>query len=123
MRLVLALGVCCLIAAVVIGCNQRDVDQALESDANGYVCEKCQAKFYTEREVFPGHCPACKNPKPEMVLGYVCADDQFVTLAPRGRGSAKCGQCGKTATAMSIPRESELKQWGADKKTAKEVGG
>lgn len=107
---------------VWVGCSRDTVDAALDSDANGYVCLKCQAKFYTAREVFPGHCPGCRDPKPEMVLGYVCADDGTVTLAPRGKGSAACSKCGKTVTAISLPRESDLQGWGASRKTAKEVG-
>ena len=122
-RLLSALLVCCLLAAVLAGCSKSEVDQALDSDANGYLCGKCQAKFYTDRELFPSHCPECRNPQVEMVLGFVCADDSFVTMAARGRGSAKCGKCGKTVTAISLPREADLKAWGASKKTSKEVDG
>jgi len=108
---------------LLVGCGKNQVDQALDSDANGYLCRKCQAKFYTAREVFPTKCPECQQPGVEMVLGFVCPADQVVTLAPRGKGTAACSKCGKPTSSLSIPREADFKAWGAAKRTAAEVGG
>ena len=107
--------------AALTGCGDKQVDQALDTDANGYVCQKCSAKFYTERGVFAGHCPQCKVPNIEPVIGFVCATDQHVTLAGRGRGFHACEQCGKSTSAFSRPREADLKSWGAAKKSDAEV--
>ena len=109
--------------AVFAGCGKSEVDRALDSDANGYVCLKCMAKFYTERSVFPTRCPECKKPNIEQVLGYVCEADKQVTLGPRGRGAVPCSKCAKPTSRLSIPRELDFKTWGATKKTAAEVGG
>ena len=108
---------------VTVGCRDRGLDQALESDANGFVCAGCKAKFYTDRDVFATRCPKCQKPKPEMVVGYVCATDNVASYGSRGQGAAVCDKCGKPTSTMNIPRESELKAWGAEKKTRAEVGG
>ena len=108
---------------LVAGCGRNEVDQALNPDANGYSCRKCQAKFYTEREVFATRCPECKESAPQLVMAFVCAHDQQVTLATRGKGSVMCTKCGKPAANPSIPREADFKAWGAVKRTAAEVGG
>ena len=112
-----------LILISLPGCKKSQVDQALDSDANGYICRQCQAKFYTAREVFPTRCPECKQPRVEMVLGFVCPTDQQVTLAPRGKGTAACSKCGKATSSLSIPREADFKAWGATKRNAADVGG
>ena len=106
----------------VAGCGKGSDEAALDSDANGYLCLGCQTKFYTDRRVFANHCPACQKPQIEMVVGFVCPADQHVSYGPRGRGSMKCGQCGKSTSGLSLPREAELKTWGAAHKTAAEVG-
>ena len=110
-------------AKLLAGCGKSAMDQALDSDANGFVCPSCKARFYTDRDVFPTRCPQCQKIKVEMVLGFVCPDDKHVTYAPRGHGSASCEECGKSTSSLSIPREAELKAWGATKKTKSEVGG
>jgi hypothetical protein len=110
------------LAGWVSGCGKGPEEAALDSDANGYLCLGCQSKFYTDRRVFANHCPACQKPQIEMVVGFVCPVDHYVTYGPRGRGSLKCGQCGKFTSGLSIPREPELKTWGAAHKTAAEVG-
>lgn len=114
---------CALAGALlcVAGCGKSTVDQALESDANGYVCLVCQAKFYTDRTVFPTRCPDCKKPDIEEAMGFICQADQSVVIGPRGQRSAKCGKCGNPTTALSIPREADLRAWGATKKTEAEV--
>lgn len=111
------------VAAVLAGCGKSQVDQALDSDANGYLCLKCQAKFYTNRRVFPTRCPACKQPNIEQVMGFVCDADKQMTLGPRGRGALPCEKCGKPASALALPRERDLKAWGAALKSEAEVTG
>lgn len=110
-----------LVLAGLTGCSDRKIDEALDTDANGYVCQKCSTKFYTERSIFAGHCPQCKVPNIEQVIGFVCEADKHVTLAGRGRGFHACEQCGKSTSAFSRPRESDLKVWGAAKKNDAEV--
>ncbi len=111
-----------VVLSLLAGCGQRAIDQALDSDANGYLCGVCKTKFYTDRAVFANYCPKCKQPKIQFVLGYVCAADKHVTLGARGRGSLSCEQCGRQTTSLSIPREKDFKAWGAPKQTAAEVG-
>jgi hypothetical protein len=108
----------CLLA----GCGDKSVEQALDSDANGYVCTKCSTRFYTKRDVFPNVCPGCKQPDIEQVMGYVCTADNVTLLGPRSRGAMRCSKCGKATTAVSIPKEAELKSWGATRRTGAEVG-
>lgn len=112
-----------LVVLAFAGCGRSKVDQALESDANGYLCPQCKTKFYTARSHFADFCPQCKNNNIQQVVGYVCAVDQQMTLGQRGRGAVACSKCGKPTSGLSIPGESDLKAWGATKKTAAEVGG
>lgn len=105
------------------GCKDDKIEKALESDANGYVCQKCTAKFYTSRDIFPAHCPQCRKPDIEQAIGFACPADQHVTVAARSRGARRCEKCGGPTSGISIPREADLKAWGATKKTAAEVGG
>ena len=110
-----------LVAMVYLaGCGRDAASKALDSDANGYVCTGCATKFYTERKLFPNRCPSCRSGAIEMVLGYACSEDGHVTMAPRARGAA-CEQCRKFTTAVVIPRESDLKAWGARLCSATEV--
>lgn len=108
-------------SALLTGCGDKQVDQALDTDANGYVCQKCPARFYTDRSVFAGHCPECKAPNIEQVIGFVCEADKHVTLAGRGRGFHACEKCRKATSAFSRPREADLKAWGAVRKSDAEV--
>jgi len=112
----------CLLVLAGLDCGPHRDDAALDSDANGFLCLDCQAKFYTDRMVFANHCPACQKPRVEMVVGFVCPADGEVTYAPRGRGALACQKCGKVTNRLTIPRELELKAWGAEHKTAAEVG-
>jgi hypothetical protein len=118
-------GVCRLIvcvAAVLLGataCKKDAALEAMESDANGYVCLKCGVKLYTERSVFIGpKCPKCQEDSLMDVVGYYCAKDQHLTIRPRrgDRQGAVCEQCQQPlANAMHSPREKDLKAWGATK--------
>lgn len=107
----------------LIGCGRNEIKKALDTDANGYLCLACKAKFYTERSVFADVCPQCKNSNIQQVVGFICPIDRHVTIAPRGPGFMPCENCGKTTQSLSIPREAELKSWGAQKKTKTEVTG
>jgi hypothetical protein len=103
------------------GCVKSSVDRALGSDARGYFCPGCNAKFYTEFDVIADVCPHCKTNAIREVVGFVCSIDQHATLAPRGRGAVPCEQCGKPASKLSLPREAELKAWNAVRRTKAEV--
>jgi len=45
------------------GGRKKDVAfEAMDSDANGYLCLKCGVKLYTDRTVFIGpQCPKCQQ--------------------------------------------------------------
>jgi uncharacterized OB-fold protein len=104
------------------GCG-KSPDQALESDANGFLCLSCKTKFYTDRKVFASRCPSCQKQPVERVLGFQCAADKHVTFAPRTAGSALCEQCRKSTSAVVFPRKADLVAWGAEFKKPAEVGG
>jgi len=101
------------------GCKKDAALEAMESDANGYLCLKCGVKLYTERSVFIGpKCPKCQEDSLMDVVGYYCAKDQHLTIrASRGdRKGAVCEQCQQPlVNAMRSPREKDLKAWGATK--------
>lgn len=109
--------------ALVSGCKDKQLEAALESDANGFVCGKCATKFYTDRKLFPDYCPQCKQSDIQQVMGFACPVDKHATLASRNRGARRCEKCGGATSGISIPTEAELKAWGAVKKTKAEVGG
>lgn len=92
---------------------------ALETDANGYVCLKCGAKFYSERTVFMGsQCPQCKENTLTQTVGYYCEKDQHLTIRARegDRQGAVCDKChAHLVNAMKEPREKDYKAWGATK--------
>lgn len=100
-------------------CKKDASFSALETDANGYVCLKCGAKFYTERTVFLGpQCPQCKESALTQTVGYYCEKDQHVTIrASEGdRQGAICEKCqAHLVNAMKAPREKDYKAWGATK--------
>jgi hypothetical protein len=112
----------CVLLALLAGCGRGAADAAGDSDANGYWCRKCNLKFYTAREVFAEHCPKCKGYDIPPVVGYVCDKDGHITVTPRGP-SVRCEKCRVPLTAIKLPRENELKAWGAAKKTKAEVCG
>lgn len=103
------------------GCFKSESEAALETDANGYLCQNCRAKFFTERAVFADICPNCKSLQLSQVVGFACRDDGFVTVAARGAGFVSCEKCRKPVSSLVIPREEDLKAWGAPKKSRTEV--
>jgi DNA-directed RNA polymerase subunit RPC12/RpoP len=110
------------LAALFIGTSACKKDLALEavdSDANGYLCLKCGAKLYTDRAVFIGpRCPKCNEDTLLEVVGYYCEKDKHLTIRAR-RGDPHgpfCEQCqAPMINAMRSPREKDLKKWGATK--------
>ena len=118
-RLVVCLALLLLGAT---GCKKDAALEAMESDANGYLCLKCGVKLYTERSVFIGpKCPNCQEDSLMDVVGYYCEKCQHLTIrARRGdRKGAVCEQCQQAlANAMRSPREKDLKAWGAAKTSA-----
>jgi DNA-directed RNA polymerase subunit RPC12/RpoP len=108
--------------AFLCGCGNKEVEKALDSDANGSQCAKCGEKFYTDREVFASACPKCKSPELLQVVGYYCEKDKHMMLGPRGRGSYRCEKCGNPTTGRMVPKESDFKAWGAAKRPPADVG-
>ncbi len=118
-RLACLVGVFALVAFVGVGCKRDVANEASDSDANGYLCTKCDAKFYTDRSVFIGpKCPKCGEDTLVEVVGYRCAKDQFVTMRS-ARGDARSVVCEKCqaslANSMFLPRAKDLQAWGATK--------
>ena len=109
----------CLVALLLVsGCGKDAAEQASDSDANGYLCRKCNAKLYAERSVFLGPaCPKCSQPALTEVVAYLCPADNHLTIRSRSddRAGAACESCGKPVSGMRLPREKELKSWGATK--------
>lgn len=105
------------------GCSHDPALDAIETDANGYFCLKCQAKLYTERKVFLENCPRCGENALVNVVGYWCEKDHHLTLRPQAPGppgAAVCERCGAPLkNAMVSPREKDLLAWGAAKTTLK----
>jgi transcription initiation factor IIE alpha subunit len=101
---------------VLAGCKQDAAKQASDSDANGYLCTKCGVKLYTERSSFLGpKCPKCGADTLVEVVAYSCPKDGHLTLTGRSgdRSVSACEKCGGPLSAMRLPRESNLKAWGA----------
>lgn len=110
------------LAILLSGCGRTDsVDAALDSDANGYLCMACQTKFYTDRKVFPTKCPSCKKLNIEQAILFICQADKQVNIGPRSVRSMPCQKCSNPATGLGIPRETDLKAWGALHKSEAEV--
>ena len=112
---------CCAAALVLIatGCKKDAATQAIETDANGYLCLKCGVKLYTERSLVIGpQCPKCQQDSLMDVVGYECPKDHHLTIRPKrgDRQALACEQCqGPLVNAMRAPREKDLKAWGATK--------
>lgn len=110
----LALGV------LLTGCSEQKVAEAWESDANGFQCDQCSLKFYTDKDIFASKCPGCSNGTPFSAVGYVCDKDKHTTIFRKGR-AAICEQCKGSVSAMKKPSAAELQAWGAVKKSQNEV--
>jgi hypothetical protein len=100
-------------------CGKQAGADAVQSDANGYICLKCGAKYYTTPTVFIGpKCPKCQEDSLMPAMGYYCEKDKHLTIRAQ-RGDNRpivCEVCQTTLVdAMRAPRESELKTWGAVK--------
>jgi DNA-directed RNA polymerase subunit RPC12/RpoP len=114
------LATCLLLLCVLAGCKKDPATEAIKTDANGYVCLKCGAKFYTSRNTFlEAKCPKCQEYMLEDVVGYLCTNDNHITLRPRLRGpegESVCELCrAHLDTALIMPRETNLVAWGAIK--------
>ena len=119
---VLALVCAAATLLAATACKKDAAMEAMDSDANGYICLKCGVKLYTDRSVFIGpKCPKCQEDTLMDVVGYYCAKCQHLTIrARRGdRQGAVCEQCQQPlANAMRSPREKDLKAWGATKSSS-----
>ena len=106
-------------SVLLVGCRKDVAAEASDSDANGYVCLSCEAKFYTDRSVFIGpKCPKCQKDTLMEVVSYYCEKDKHLTLRARTgdrQGAPVCDQCQAPVNAMRLPRASDLKAWGATK--------
>jgi ribosomal protein L40E len=112
-----------VLCAALCGCGKQNAaENSITSDANGFFCRQCNAKFYTDSSVYADHCPQCKSADLRPVIAFVCYKDQHATLTPQGPKSIACEQCQAVASGLKMPHESELKAWGAVKKPAAEVG-
>jgi predicted SprT family Zn-dependent metalloprotease len=115
---VLLLGLAAAMLALT-ACKKDVATEAIDTDANGYLCLKCGVKLYTARSVFIGpQCPKCQQESLMDVVGYYCEKDHHLTIRPRrgDRQPLACEQCqGPLVNAMRMPREKDLKAWGATK--------
>lgn len=105
---------------LVTGCKKSEAEESSKSDVNGFLCTSCNEKFYTSARVFPSYCPKCKKPDVVEVVGYIMADGTVI-VAPR---DLKVGgpDMPKSTGSIKMPRENELKAWGASRRSAGEVG-
>jgi DNA-directed RNA polymerase subunit RPC12/RpoP len=117
-RFIAALGLT-MVSCVLMSCKKDAAFDALDTDANGYLCLKCGAKVYTERKVFLGaKCPQCKQDTLAQAVGYYCEKDKHLTIRARegDRQGALCEKCQTPLiNAMKEPREKDYKAWGATK--------
>jgi len=116
----LVLGLLFTLVLAGAGCKKETATEAIETDANGYLCTNCGAKFYTSRNEFLGSkCPKCGQYSLVEVVGYMCEKDHHITIRPRvsgPEGAAICEICGAHLTnAMVLPHEKDLIAWGATK--------
>jgi hypothetical protein len=100
------------------GCSRPEGLEAIDTDANGYVCQRCGAKFYTPRKVFlDSKCPKCGQDSLNEVVGFLCNSDHHLTLRARAPGlpaMSVCEHCKAVLkNALFLPREKDLKAWGA----------
>lgn len=107
-----------LTVAMLSGCKKNPAEEASDSDANGYVCNKCSVKLYFPRSDFPVMCPKCKDGRLDEVVAFSCEKDQHLTLVDRvkmGGSGIACEKCGNYTRIMRLPRAKDLQAWGATK--------
>jgi hypothetical protein len=109
------------LAAILLASCSKPGWSVIDSDANGFVCQKCGTKFYTDRDVFAEFCPNCKDGNLRQVVGYVCDKCQHLTLSTSTHGSITCEKCQATISGSKLPTAKEFIAWGAVKKTKAEV--
>lgn len=102
------------------GCSKDPAQAAIETDAHGYLCQKCAGKFFTGPQVFlESKCPKCQQEGLVEVIGYWCEKDQQLTIRPKVSGPEGASVCEKCSAhlmnAMVSPREKDLLPWGATK--------
>ena len=102
------------------GCSKSNSGGGMDSDAMGYICRKCNAKFYTSRNVFADHCSTCQSPDIAQAVAFYCEKDKHLTVTARTKVGT-CEKCNEPLTALRLPLESNLIAWGASKKTASQV--
>lgn len=110
---------CC--ASLGLGCRQNAGEAAGHSDANGYVCRACKAKFFTKRSVFAARCPSCRSVDLAPVVGFLCDKDGHTTLTTSRDDPVTCEQCQTRLANIRLPHEKELRAWGAEQKNKKDV--
>jgi ribosomal protein L40E len=114
-----ALGFSAVLWLSLAGCGRDIAKEASDSDANGYLCTRCGGKFYSARSVFlDDKCRKCGQASLVKVVGYVCPKDNYLTLGARASErttSAVCEKCQGPLGGIRLPREKELKAWGASK--------
>jgi len=106
-----------------VGCRRSASFDAVNSDANGYLCAECGARFYTSENVFADHCPSCPSTDLLPLVGYVCPRDRHVTITIKSNAGMLCEQCGATVTSVKLPRARELEAWNAVRRNRAEVCG
>jgi transcription initiation factor IIE alpha subunit len=116
----LIVAVClAVLSCGLTSCKKDAALDALDTDANGYICSKCGAKLYTDRKVFIGpKCPQCNQDTLMQAVGYYCEKDQHLTIRARegDRQGAVCEKCqAHLVNAMKEPSEKDYKAWGATK--------
>ena len=109
------------LSQLVTGCSKDPAEDAGVSDANGYLCQKCNLKFYTLGSAFAEVCPTCKVASILPVVGYVCTKDGTTMIMPKSQQAVLCEKCQSHVTAIKLPREKDLQAWGAAKKSKAEV--
>lgn len=119
----------CLVLALLAlflpaGCSKKSGMEAIETDAHGYYCEHCNAKFYTTKDVFmEGQCPKCGQYTLVDVVGLLCPADHHLTLRPQLHGQSNSGVCelckAPLHNALVSPHEKDLIAWGAVKTAPK----
>ena len=117
---VLLAGVLVATSLSLAGCGKDPAQIAIETDAHGYLCQKCSAKLFTGAKIFlESKCPKCRQEGLVDVIGYWCEKDRYMTIRPKvsgPEGASVCERCGvQLKNAMVSPREKDLSKWGATK--------